>query len=145
MICKFPNSKRQTQQDIKLLLCDWTVVYIISTQRPKHHPDYLRALLWLVVVHTVSRIEQNCPQKEMQLIALMDATHMFWVCLKAQGCDWEAVWHLLYCLSLPRRCTLRSRTMKITVFMLGGYFYMWFISFQLILSSQTLSSFPSCS
>lgn len=30
----------------------------------------------------------------------MDATHMFWICLKAQESDWKAVWHLL-CRLLP--------------------------------------------
>lgn len=68
-------------------------------RKPDTAPTLLRSLLWQwVAADNARRTVRNGALKGTQSIALMDATHMFWVCLKAWESDWKAVWHLLCCL-----------------------------------------------
>lgn len=71
-------------------------------QKAWHCSDHRRSPLWQW--HIMPR-EQS--EREHWKDAIMDANHMFWVCLKAQESDWKAVWHLLCCL-VCRSATLRG-------------------------------------
>lgn len=95
------------------------VLWLRLASEPNYEPDNVQ-IFWdfyfgSELLH--KRRKQRGTLNRIQSVALMDATRMFWICLKAQESDWKAVWHLLCCLLPLLRRSLRSSTTMIIFIM----------------------------